>query len=56
VKFKIDENLPVEAAIALQDAGFDAETVVQEHMSGADDKVVAARVKSEERVLVTLRS
>ncbi len=32
----------------------DAETVVEEHMSGADDKLVAARVKSEERVLVTL--
>jgi predicted nuclease of predicted toxin-antitoxin system len=54
VKFKIDENLPVEAARVLRDAGFDAETVREEQLSGADDQVIAVRVQREGRVLVTL--
>jgi predicted nuclease of predicted toxin-antitoxin system len=54
VKFKIDENLPVDAAITLLDAGFDAETIRDENLSGVDDQVVAAKVQSEGRVLVTL--
>ena len=54
MKFKIDENLPAEAAAVLRDAGFDAETIWDERLSGAGDEVVAARVQKEERVLVTL--
>jgi predicted nuclease of predicted toxin-antitoxin system len=54
VKFKIDENLPIEAATILCDAGFDAETIRDERLSGADDEVVATRVQTEGRVLVTL--
>ena len=54
MKFKIDENLPVEAATVLRDAGFDAETIQDERLSGADDHVVATRVQSEGRILVTL--
>lgn len=54
MKFKIDENLPVEAATTLCDAGFDAETIRDERLSGADDHVVADRVQTERRVLVTL--
>jgi hypothetical protein len=45
VKFKIGENLPIEAATTLGDAGFDAETIQDERLSGADDQVVAARGK-----------
>lgn len=30
MKFKIDENLPIEAAATLRHAGFDAETVLDE--------------------------
>jgi predicted nuclease of predicted toxin-antitoxin system len=41
LKFKIDENLPVEAAATLRDSGFDAETI-------------AARVRGEGPVLLTL--
>jgi predicted nuclease of predicted toxin-antitoxin system len=54
VKFKVDENLPIEAARTLCDAGFDAETVPDELLSGADDRVVAAEAQTEGRVLVTL--
>ena len=54
MKFKIDENLPLEAATALRDAGFDVETVWDEALSGAADEIIAARVQHETRVLVTL--
>jgi predicted nuclease of predicted toxin-antitoxin system len=54
VKFKIDENLPVEAAGTLRDAGFDAETIRDEDLSGADDEIVASMVRSEGRILLTL--
>jgi predicted nuclease of predicted toxin-antitoxin system len=54
VTFKIDENLPVETAALLRAAGQDAKTVHDEKLTGADDAVLAARVRSEWRVLVTL--
>jgi predicted nuclease of predicted toxin-antitoxin system len=47
VKFKIDENLPAEAAGILVSAGFDAHTVEEEHLSGADDDTVASTSRSE---------
>ena len=34
MKFKIDENLPVEAAELLRDAGHDAHTVGEESLTG----------------------
>ena len=54
MKFKTDENLPVEAAATLRNAGFDAEIIPDERLSGAEDQVVAARVRQEGRTLVTL--
>ncbi len=54
MKFKTDENLPVEVATTLRQAGFDVETVCNEHLSGADDEMIAARLRSEDRILVTL--
>jgi predicted nuclease of predicted toxin-antitoxin system len=54
VTFKIDENLPVETADLLRAAGHNAETVHDESLTGADDPVLAVRVRSEGRVLVTL--
>jgi len=41
LKFKTDENLPNEAATVLQAAGFDAETVWDEALSGATDAILA---------------
>jgi len=54
VKFKTDENLPIEAASTLRQYGFDAETVWDESLSGADDRTIANRVREEGRILVTL--
>jgi len=54
LKFKIDENLPAECARLFIDAGFYADTVNQEHLSGAEDAVLFARCVSEQRILVTL--
>ena len=54
MKFKTDENLPVEAAATLRNAGFDVETVPEENLSGLDDETIVARVRGEGRVLLTL--
>ena len=54
MKFKIDENLPAEAAEVLRGAGFLADTVGDEGMSGADDQTVAVASRSGHRILVTL--
>jgi predicted nuclease of predicted toxin-antitoxin system len=54
VKFKIDENLPAEAAETLHGAGFVADTVEDENLSGADDERIARASRSEGRILVTL--
>jgi hypothetical protein len=54
VKFKTDENLPIEAAATLREAGFDAETIWDEKLSGADDQVVASTSRNEGRNLLTL--
>jgi len=54
VKFKTDENLPAEAAATLRGCGFDAETAWDENLSGSDDQTIAARVRNEGRILLTL--
>ena len=54
MKFKIDENLPAEAAVVLRQSGFIADTVGDEQLSGSDDEVVVTASRSEDRVLVTL--
>jgi predicted nuclease of predicted toxin-antitoxin system len=54
VNFKIDENLPAEAAEILRSIGFVADTVADENLSGAEDETVATASRSEGRILVTL--
>ena len=54
MRFKTDENLPLEAATILREASFDVETVWDEALSGAADEIVASRVQQESRILVTL--
>lgn len=51
--FKLDENLPVEAASVLRDADYDAVTVVEQQMTGEADSKVSSVCKGEDRVLVT---
>lgn len=52
--FKIDENLPADAARLLRASGFAADTVRDQGLSGADDEVVANVAQRENRVLITL--
>ena len=54
MKFKIDENLPVELADLLQQAGYDAVTVNQQKLSGEKDLILFDICQQEGRVLVTL--
>ena len=54
MKLKIDENLPCECADILRGGGFDADTVADERLSGAEDSTIADHCRSEGRVLITL--
>lgn len=54
MNFKIDENLPVEAADLLRHHGHDAATVIEQNMSGETDESIAAVCRREGRVLITL--
>jgi hypothetical protein len=38
MKFKLDENLPVEASALLREAGYDALTVLDENIGGEPDE------------------
>ena len=53
MRFKVDENLPTEAAEALRAAGHDAPTVLGQGVGGMPDFDLAALVKREERALLT---
>lgn len=54
MQFKIDENLPVEAAEDLRQAGHDALTVAEQHLAGQSDLRVADVCRAERRVVLTL--
>ena len=54
MRFKVDENLPAEAAEILRTAGHDAMTVFDQELTGAPDPQVAAVCQSEQRAIVTL--
>jgi predicted nuclease of predicted toxin-antitoxin system len=54
MQFKIDENLPVDAARTLIAAGFGADTVIDEELSGKSDDVIAEFCRTEGRALITL--
>jgi len=54
MQFKTDENLPVEIAGLLINAGHNAKTVNEQQMQGVKDPFLADICKSENRVLVTL--
>ena len=53
MKFKIDQNLPVECAATLLAAGHDAITVYQQQLGGAPDEQVVAVCHAEGRTLVS---
>jgi len=54
MRFKVDENLPIEIAEFLREAGHDALTVREQHLGGSSDPDIASVCKKENRALVTL--
>jgi predicted nuclease of predicted toxin-antitoxin system len=54
VRFKVDENLPVEVAAVLRGAGHDAATVADEGVGGSADPDLASLVQREGRALLSL--
>lgn len=54
MRFKIDENLPVESAELLQKAGYESDTVYSERITGTDDKTISKICQKEGRTLLTL--
>jgi predicted nuclease of predicted toxin-antitoxin system len=54
MKFKIDENLPADVALLLDQAGYDAATVIGQSLGGNPDEVIALVCQREQRVLITI--
>ncbi len=54
MRFKLDENMPVEAAELLRAASHVAETVQDEQLAGHPDPDVALACQREQRTLITL--
>ena len=54
MRFKVDENLPVQCIEQFRDAGHDVLSVHDQGLSGAPDPRVAEVCTAEERVLVSL--
>lgn len=54
MRFKLDENLPVELTSDLRDLGHEADTVVDEGLGGAEDPAVVDAAFASNRILFTL--
>jgi predicted nuclease of predicted toxin-antitoxin system len=54
VRFKTDENIPLEAADILRAAGHDALSVFDQSLSGQPDSRIASVCRQEGRTLITL--
>jgi predicted nuclease of predicted toxin-antitoxin system len=54
MKFKVDENLPIEMTNILMDFGYEASTTYDEDMKGFPDHLIADRCRKEGKALVTL--
>ncbi len=54
MRFKLDENLPVELVTDLRDLGHDADTVANEGLRGAADPAIVDAASAADRILFTL--
>jgi len=54
MKFKLDENLPLEIADVVRGAGHEIDSVQDEGLCGAPDGEILRRIQAEDRVLLTM--
>lgn len=54
MRFKIDENLPIEIATLFRERGHDAMTVADQGLAGVGDPAVANACQAEKRAMLTL--
>jgi hypothetical protein len=54
VRFKLDENMPVELRDDLRALGYDADTVPDEGLAGQPEGVILEQARVEGRILFTL--
>ena len=54
MRFKLDENLPVELVQAFREFGHDAVSVLDQGLGGAGDSRLASICRDERRAIVTL--
>jgi predicted nuclease of predicted toxin-antitoxin system len=54
MKFKLDENLPLEIADAFRDSGHEIDTVQSEGLTGASDLKILDRAQIENQILLTM--
>ena len=54
MKFKIDENLPIDCSDLFIRMGYEAETVHKEKLQGCSDRSLVEKCMKEDRILVTL--
>ena len=54
MKFKTDENLPLEVLQVLRQKGHDVLSVADQHLAGHPDSDIASICQVEQRALVTL--
>lgn len=54
MRFKVDENLPLEVAAQFRDAGHEAHTVLEQSMGGGRDPLLAEHCRREDQAIITL--
>jgi predicted nuclease of predicted toxin-antitoxin system len=54
MNFKTDEDLPIEIADRLMEAGFDAATILAQGLGGLPDEDIFAKCCEEGRILITM--
>jgi len=54
MKFKLDENLPLEIADAFRNAGHEIDSVQSEGLTGSSDLTILKHVQLDNRILLTM--
>ncbi|MFQ5455033.1 MAG: DUF5615 family PIN-like protein [Nitrospirota bacterium] len=54
LKFKVDENLPIEIADCLRHEHYDVMTIIDQGLKGVEDCSIADICRKESRIIVTL--